>query len=93
VLRVQLTQLGSNSLAGHNSTRPCLQSNNQVNVLLEVHLQKNMKTFSFNFESMPVYLKNFRLNDYEVVLTNLSSVNFEPYYRIDKSVLAGEECD
>lgn len=37
VLRVQLAELRSNSLAGHDTARPCLQANNKVNMLLEVH--------------------------------------------------------
>jgi len=40
VLRVQLAELRSNSLTGHDTARPCLQANDQVNVLLEVHLHK-----------------------------------------------------
>ena len=38
VLRVQLAELRSNSLTGHDTARPCLQANDKVNVLLEVHL-------------------------------------------------------
>lgn len=42
VLRVQFTQLGSDSFARHNTARPCLKSDYQVNVLLEVHLYIKM---------------------------------------------------
>ena len=40
VLRVELAQLGSDSLARHHATSPCLQADYQVNVFLEMHLQK-----------------------------------------------------